>query len=305
MVETRRRVRKTGDGRASPFPTSQEIDGLTPRALLQRLGLRSHKGLSQNFLTDSYVVRDIVGAAELTGDDHVLEIGPGLGILTRGLVAIAAQVVAVEKDRELAPLIPRLVGHPERLKVIEQDALEVDPGELFDGRYKVVANLPYHITSPLLRRLLTASSKPDLIVVMVQKEVAERIAAAPGDTSLLSIMVQLYSKVSIVREVPAASFFPPPQVDSAVLKLEVYRELPVAVDNPEGLLKLVAAGFSRRRKQIHNSLSESVWFPAGAVSDVLKAAGIDPARRAQTLSLEEWANLYRTYEDSRRRWQEE
>jgi 16S rRNA (adenine1518-N6/adenine1519-N6)-dimethyltransferase len=134
--------------------------------------------------------------------------------------------------------------------------------------------------------------------------VAERIAAKPGDTSLLSIMVQLYSKVTFVRGVPAGSFFPPPEVDSAVLKLDVYGQLPVDVDNPEELLRLVAAGFSRRRKQIHNSLSEAMWFAPGTIADVLTAAGIDPSRRAQTLSVEEWASLYRAYESARRAWQE-
>ncbi len=286
------------------LPTPEEIDTMTPRALLRRLGLRAHKGLSQSFLTDRYVVKDVVEAAEVGPGDDVLEIGPGLGILTRALVQRARKVVAVELDRELAPLLPRLVRRPDRLGVIQEDALNLDLGALFPGPYKVAANLPYHITSPLLRLLLTAARKPEVIVVMVQKEVAERIAAKPGDTSLLSVMVQLYSKVSIVREVPAGSFFPPPEVDSAVLKLEVYRQLPVNVDDPEDLLRLVAGGFSRRRKQIHNSLSESMWFAPGAVVEVLRAAGIDPSRRAQTLSLEEWASLYRAYESARRGWQE-
>ena len=286
------------------FPSLEEVDQLTPKALLRRLGLRAHKGLSQSFLTDRYVVQDIVEAAVVGNEDHVLEIGPGLGILTRALVDRASRVVAIELDRQLAPLLPRLVRHPERLEVIQEDALKVEPAEIFGGRYKVAANLPYHITSPLLRKLLTATRKPDVIVVMVQKEVAERIAAKPGDTSLLSIMVQLYSKVSIVRDVPAGSFFPPPQVDSAVLKLDVYDRPAVDVDDPERLLSVVASGFSRRRKQIHNALSESMWFPGGGVEQVLAAAGIESSRRAQTLSLDEWAALYRAYEAARSRWQE-
>lgn len=291
------------EGPPLPFPTPEEIDSLTPNALLRRLGLRAHKGLSQSFLTDRYVVRDIVSAAGIGAGDEVLEIGPGLGILTRALVESAARVVAVELDRDLAPLLPRLVNHPERLEVIQEDVLKLEPYRLFPGAYKVAANLPYHITSPLLRMLLTAPKKPEVIVVMVQKEVAERVAAKPGDTSLLSIMAQLYAKVSIVREVPAGAFFPPPQVDSAVVRLEVYRELPVDVDDPEQLLSLVAAGFSRRRKQIHNSLSESMWFPPGGVAEVLEAAGIEPSRRAQTLTLDEWAALRRAYDARRPAWQ--
>ncbi|HEX9016768.1 MAG TPA: 16S rRNA (adenine(1518)-N(6)/adenine(1519)-N(6))-dimethyltransferase RsmA [Chloroflexota bacterium] len=304
-MNARKRNPGQSTGTQRSIPTLEELERLTPRALLSRLGLRAHKGLSQNFLTDPYVVRDIVEAAGLNGDDAVLEVGPGLGILTRALVESARKVVAVELDGVLAELLPSLVGRRERLEVIQRDALEVDPAKLFDGPYKVAANLPYHVTSPLLRRLLTATAKPDLLVVMVQKEVAERIAAKPGDTSLLSIMVQLYSRVSLVRDVPASSFFPPPQVDSAVLKLEVYRQLPVQVDDPETMLRMVAAGFSRRRKQIHNSLGESMWFPPGAVHEVLESAGIEPARRAQTLSLAEWATLYRAYEDAKSRWTEE
>lgn len=298
-----RPARTARDRTDGPFPTPEEADRITPRALLGRLGLRAHKGLSQSFLTDRYVVRDVIEAAGVNRADQVLEIGPGLGILTRALVRAAGKVVAVEVDRKLAAMLPKLVSEPERLRVIQGDALEMDLPSLFSGPYKVAANLPYHITSPLLRMLLTSGSKPSVIVVMVQKEVAERIAASPGDTSLLSIMVQLYSTVSLVRDVPAGSFFPPPKVDSAILRLQPRAELPV--DDPEALLSLVASGFSRRRKQIHNSLSESMWFPPGGVVDVLEAAGIDPARRAQTLSLEEWERLYRAYGEARVRWQTE
>ncbi len=203
--------------------------------------------------------------------------------------------------------MPGCITRPSRNKSPADDGsligiFRVDPATLFDGPYKVAANLPYHVTSPLLRHLLTSGAKPDVIVVMVQKEVAERIAAKPGDTSLLSVMVQLYSNVSLIRDVPASAFYPPPQVDSAVLKLEVYTQLPVEVDDPEAMLRMVAAGFSRRRKQIHNSLSESMWFPPAAVHEVLDAAGIEPTRRAQTLSLDEWSSLHRAYEASKSRW---
>lgn len=287
------------------LPSADEMAQMTPRALLRRLGLSARKGFSQSFLTDSYVVGDIVAAADLTPSDQVLEVGPGLGILTRELVKAAGRVVAVELDRGLAELLPRMVSAPDRLEVIQADFLDFDPATVLPPGYKVVANLPYHITSPALRHLLTARLKPLLLVVMVQKEVAERIAARPGNTSLLSIMVQLYARVTVVRQVPASAFYPAPKVDSAVLKLEVYEQPPVEVDDPESLLRIVAGGFSRRRKQLHNSLSESMWFPPGGVFDVLAAAGIDPARRAQTLSLEEWASLHRAYREARARWQGE
>ncbi|HEX2922972.1 MAG TPA: 16S rRNA (adenine(1518)-N(6)/adenine(1519)-N(6))-dimethyltransferase RsmA [Chloroflexota bacterium] len=286
------------------LPPAEELWRLTPKALLRTLGLSARKGLSQSFLTDSYVVRDILAAAELVPEDDVLEVGPGLGVMTRELVKAVRRVVAVELDQKLAELLPTLVPAPERLEVVNADILEFDVGPAFSGPYKVVANLPYHISSPLLRKLLTSKKKPTLLVVMVQKEVAERMVAKPGNTSLLTIMVQLYSQASLVRDVPAAAFFPAPQVDSAVVKLEVYEQLPHGVDDPEAVLKIVAAGFSRRRKQLHNALSDSLWFPSEGVYQVLAQAGIDPARRAQTLSVEEWVKLYRSYEEARRGWQE-
>jgi 16S rRNA (adenine1518-N6/adenine1519-N6)-dimethyltransferase len=285
------------------LPSPSELDKLTPRALLKRLGFSARKSFSQNFLTDSYVVSEIVEAAELGESDTVLEVGPGLGVMTRELVRAAGRVVAVEVDRGLAELLPRLVAHPEKLEVIQADILEFDPASALPAGYKVVANLPYHITSPALRHLLTASHRPRSLVVMVQKEVAERITAKPGATSLISIMVQIYGRVRMVTKVPAEAFFPAPKVDSAVLSIEVHEHPPLGVEAPEDFLRIVAAGFSRRRKQLHNSLSESLWFPPGGEFQVLEAAGIDPARRAQTLSLEEWARLHQAYSKAKTGWQ--
>lgn len=290
---------------AGDLPSREELERLTPRALLRRLGLRPRRGLSQNFLTDPYVVRDIVAAAELTPDDEVLEVGPGLGVMTRELVAVAKRVVAVELDQQLAEVLPRMVPRPERLEVVPVDVMEFDPAQTFAGPFKVVANLPYHITSAALRKLLTGGRKPSLLVVMVQREVAERMTAAPGATSVLSIMVQLYSKPSVVRQVPREAFYPSPEVASTVLKMEPHESPPVDVRDREGLMKLVAAAFSRRRKQIHNALAQSLWFPAGGVAPVLESAGIAPERRAQTLTLEEWARLYRAYEQFRSEWKRE
>jgi 16S rRNA (adenine1518-N6/adenine1519-N6)-dimethyltransferase len=287
------------------LPSPEELDHMPPKALLKRLNLHALKGFSQSFLTDSYVVKETLDAADLQPEDQVLEIGPGLGVLTRGLVKRAGRVVAVELDPILAGLLPRLVSSPERLDLHQADVLELDLSTVLRGPYKVVANLPYHITSPVLRMMLTTANKPKVMVVMVQKEVADRIMAKPGDTSLLSIMVQLYSRVSVVTQVPAGAFFPEPKVDSTVIKLEIYDKLPVEVDDPEAMLKIVAAGFSRRRKQLHNSLSEGLWFPAGGVMELLSDAGIDPSRRAQTLTIEEWAQLYRCYQKLRERWQQE
>lgn len=286
-------------------PPYAEMEKMPPKTLLRRLGLFANKSFSQNFLTDSYVVKDIVAAAELSPSDEVLEVGPGLGILTRELVRTSQRVVAVELDKNLADLLPRLVPEPSRLEVVQGDIRNFDPATAFQGEYKVVANLPYSVTSPVLRQFLTGVHKPSVMVVMVQKEVAERIAAGPGDTSVMTIMAQLYSRVSLVRQVEASAFYPAPEVDSAVLKLEVYQELPFGGEDPEGLIALVAAGFSRRRKQLHNSLGQSLWFPAGGVFQVLEEAGIDPSRRAQTLTLQEWDSLYRSYSRFRDLWKAE
>lgn len=302
------RRKGTADGRSEAprgMPSPEELTRLTPRALLRRLGLSARKGFSQSFLTDSYTVADIVAAAELHSDEEVLEVGPGLGVLTRELVKAARRVVVVELDRQLAALLPHLVPGAKNLEIIQGNFLEFDPATVFRGPFKVVANLPYNITSPALRHMLTATARPTLAVVMVQREVADRIAAKPGDTSLLSIMVQLYARVTVVRQVPAEAFYPAPKVDSTVLKLELYERPPEGVEDPEALLQLVAAGFSRRRKQLHNSLSQSLWFPPNGVFVVLEAAGIDPTRRPQTLSIEEWARLYHAYQEARARWQAE
>ncbi|MGI5835132.1 MAG: 16S rRNA (adenine(1518)-N(6)/adenine(1519)-N(6))-dimethyltransferase RsmA [Chloroflexota bacterium] len=296
---------KPTTGNTESALSAEELWKLTPKALLRRLGLSARKGLSQSFLTDSYVVKDIVQAAELAPTDEVLEVGPGLGVLTRELVKASKRVVAVELDTKLAGLLPLLVPVPERLEVVNADILDFDLSEAFKDRYKVVANLPYHISSPLLRKLLTSQPKPNLLVVMVQKEVAERMAAGPGDANFLSVMVQLYSKVSIVRHVSAAHFFPMPKVDSSVVKLEVYERPAVDVDDPEDMLKVVSAGFSRRRKQLHNALSQSLWFPPGGAYQLLDEAGIDPTRRAQTLSIDEWARLYKKYREMQQRWRQQ
>jgi 16S rRNA (adenine1518-N6/adenine1519-N6)-dimethyltransferase len=271
--------------RAGPGPTS-------PAALLRYLGLRPRKGLSQSFLVDRRVCATIVRSAELNATDEVLEIGPGLGVLTAELVRQAGHVVAVELDRQLAAALPALLGGPPNLAVVQADALAVDPGTLFAGDYKLVANLPYHITSPVLMRALQAARRPRLVVVMVQREVAERIAAQPGDLSYLAVAVQLYAVPRIVRPVPAAAFYPRPRVESAVLRLDV-RPAPAAVpEAPAALLRLVQAGFKQPRKQLRNSLAEGVGCRPAEAEAWLRAAAVDPTRRPQTLTLAEWAGLY-------------
>lgn len=259
---------------------------------------RAKKSLGQHFLADPSAVRDAVEALDLRTGERVLEIGPGHGVLTRALVEAGAEVAAVELDTELIPELERLPVH-----VIHADILRVDPGRVFEGRsYKVAGNIPYYISSPILRHLLEAQPKPQLVVLMLQKELAERVAAQPGDMSLLSVSVQLYGKPTIVRDVPARAFRPPPKVDSALLRVDVFPEPAVPLEDPEQFFAVARAGFSERRKQVHNALQRN-YKPDGAhtkasldpaaVSTALRNAGVDPMRRAETLTLPEWAAVAR------------
>jgi len=267
-----------------------------PRQVLRRYGLRPRKGLGQNFLVDRRALERIVEAAELTPADTVLEVGPGVGQLTRLLAEAAGRVVAVELDPQMvAALRQELAGLP-NVEIVEADILQVDPAALA-GRvpYKVVANLPYYITSAALRHLLEAQPPPSLLVVTVQEEVAARITAQPPEMSLLAVSVQFYGRPRRVARIPAGAFYPPPKVDSAIVRIDVYPpgERPVQVDDVEWFFRVVRAGFGQRRKQLRNSLAAGLHLTAAEVEAALQRAGIDPHRRAETLSLEEWARLSR------------
>jgi 16S rRNA (adenine1518-N6/adenine1519-N6)-dimethyltransferase len=274
------------------------------RKLLRRFGIRARKRLGQHFLVDDAVLKTVLDAAALSPADTVIEVGPGLGIMTAELAKRAGWVIAIELDNRLAAILRETLAL-ENVVVLNEDVLGTDPAELLRGRapsfpaglssYKVVANLPYYITSPVLRHFLEAPVKPETMVVMVQKEVAEAITAEAGKRSVLSIAVQFYGKPSIVANVPAASFFPAPEVDSAVVKIDVYRQPPVAVDDVEGFFKLVRAGFTAARKQIANSLAQGLGLPKQEILGLLAKAGIESQRRAETFTLEEWANLWRIY----------
>ena len=251
------------------------------------------KSLGQHFLIDDSILDKIVAAAELGPGDTVLEIGPGLGVLTRALAEHAGRVVAVELDEQMISILKEQVGKRENLEIVRGDILEMEPAELIDGPYKVVANLPYYITSAVLRHLLEAEHKPTIMVLMVQREVAQRILAEPGDMSTLAVSVQFYGGPKIVTRVPAGAFWPRPDVDSAVLRIEVYDEPPVTVDDVDWFFTVVRAGFQQRRKQLKNSLAGGLHPTKEEVTAALERAGIDARRRAQTLSLEEWAALAR------------
>jgi 16S rRNA (adenine1518-N6/adenine1519-N6)-dimethyltransferase len=263
------------------------------RRLLATERLRPRRSLSQNFLTDPEALDAIVAAAELAPGDRVVEVGPGLGVLTRRVLAAGAQVTAVELDAGLAAYLRRELGTVPGFALVEADALGLDPGAFFPGQpFKVVANIPYHITCPLLHAFLEGERPPELTVVLVQLEVAERVAAPPGQMSYLSVFVQNVTSAEVVARVPAAAFEPAPAVDSAVLRLRRRPTPGVPVgDVREPFYRVVQAGFRQRRKQVHNGLSRELPVAREAVTDALAGCGIDPERRPQTLSVDEWACL--------------
>ncbi len=285
---------------SNPVPLLEQT-----RKLLRRYNIRAKKGLGQNFLVDDNVLEAIIKAAELKPADTVIEVGPGLGLMTGELAKRAGWVIAIELDNQLVDILNETLQY-ENIVVLNEDVLGTNPASLLQGRapgfppefssYKVVANLPYYITQPVIRHFLEAPVKPEMMVIMVQKEVADVICAKPGERSVLSIAVQFYGCPSIVVKVSAASFFPEPDVDSAVVKIDVYKEPPVVVDNVEGFFKLVRAGFKAARKQAANSLSQGLGLPKPAIQQMLSKASIDPQRRAETFTLEEWAELWRVFE---------
>lgn len=271
------------------------VDPAGVRATLRAAGLRAHHGLSQNFLADPEVLEAILAEADPRPGRRILEVGPGLGLLTGGLLEAGAAVTAVELDRGLAAFLRDRFVEPMAagaLRLVEGDALDQDLVGLVEPPYDVVANLPYHITSPILHALLGRAPRPRRLVLMVQAEVAERIAAPPGAMSYLSVFVQYHARVRIAFGVPAGAFEPEPAVNSAVIVVEPYdaddRLDPATEDE---LWRLVQAAFRERRKMIHNVLARQLPLDAGRVTAALSAVGINPDRRPQTLAVGEWLAL--------------
>jgi 16S rRNA (adenine1518-N6/adenine1519-N6)-dimethyltransferase len=280
------------------------LDALEVRRLLRREGLRPSHARSQNFLADPDVLQAILDLADVQPGSRVLEIGPGLGILTGGLLDGGAHVTAIELDARLAAYLRERFAEPikgGRLRLIEGDALDLQLSDLVPGPYRVVANLPYHITSPALHRLLGRPPSADRLILMLQAEVAERIAAPPGRMSYLSVFVQYHANVRVALQVPAAAFEPAPKVDSAVVELVPRAQRALAVDREPALWGLVQAGFRERRKMLRNVLARQLRTgpdrTTGAlvgqarVDAALQAAGITGDRRPQTLSVEDWLRL--------------
>lgn len=265
-------------------------------SLLKKYGISPKKSLGQNFLSSGFYLEKIVQAAAVTEHSRVLEIGPGLGGLTRYLAASAGWVTAVELDSKLVEILQIELQDVLNLKVIHGDILAVplDQLELADG-YVVVANIPYYITSAIIRRLLEAPVKPQRILLTIQREVADRVCALPGEMSLLSLSVQVYGLPKRVLTIPAEAFYPVPGVDSAVLLIELYPQPLIPAENLDAFFTLAKAGFSQKRKTLRNSLSGGLGWKPENVETLLATAGIDAKRRAETLTLEEWGKLTAGY----------
>ena len=291
--------------------------------ILQAFHLKADKNLGQNFLVEESVVNRIAKAAELTPEDTVLEIGPGIGTLTQALAMTGASVVSVELDKRLIPVLQETVGAYKNVRIVQGDILKVNipeiiaevkadqktagaTGEVAEAEsemkqsdtFKVCANLPYYITTPIIMYLLEQKLPLERLVVMVQKEVAERMTAGPGgrEYGAISVAMQYYTEPKIAFIVKAGSFLPAPKVDSAVLVCKKRSKPPVEVPDEKTFFKVVAAAFSVRRKMLNNSLKNMGGLTGEQVKAWLDRAGIDGKRRAETLSLEEFAMLARTWE---------
>jgi len=254
--------------------------------------------LGQHWLYDDISLEAMVHAAHITKGDTLLEIGPGLGTLTAKLVAAADRVVAVELDKELADSLPTRIA-ADNLQVLSEDILHFDLTRMPQG-YKVVANLPYYLTSHILRLLCESKTSFSEAALLVQKEVAERVCAQPGGCSLLSISVQFYTEASLGMIIPAELFTPPPKVDSRILALRYLKKPRYPEVNTKLFFQIVKAGFSQRRKTVLNSLSAGLRLERKMTMELLKRAGIYPGARAQALSLDQWYELYKQIEAEHR-----
>ncbi|MBC7810404.1 MAG: 16S rRNA (adenine(1518)-N(6)/adenine(1519)-N(6))-dimethyltransferase RsmA [Burkholderiales bacterium] len=270
---------------------------MNPKALLDEYEIIPKKSLGQNFLHDPNTLDKIVASAELSPDDTVVEVGPGTGTLTERLAEHAKRVIAIEIDERLKPILDEEIIRPyPNVWVIYQDVLTVDVAKLvYPDSYVVVANVPYYITSAILRHLLEPAHRPRRLVLTVQQEVAERIVAKPGDLSMLAVSVQFYGQARIISRLNPAIFWPRPDVSSAVVRIDTYETPLVDVPNADAFFRMVHAGFGQKRKQLKNAVASGLNINGAATTALLEQAGIDPRRRAETLTLQEWAALSRAY----------
>ncbi len=257
---------------------------------------KAKKSLGQNFLVDTRVRNRIIEAADLRPEDTIIEIGSGRGFLTESLARRTGRLVAVEIDRELVDKLIKALATRPNATVVQADARVVDINSLVpaEENYKMVANLPYYAATSIIRRFLGAANKPIIMVVMVQREVALQMVAEPGNMRGLSVMTQMYGRPKIVTEVLPKSFRPKPKVTSAVVRIDVYKQPVIQAGSLPGFFELVKAGFSGPRKQIRNSLGNGLSISSKKSEAVLRMVEIDPSRRAETLSLQDWGRLYET-----------
>jgi 16S rRNA (adenine1518-N6/adenine1519-N6)-dimethyltransferase len=260
--------------------------------LLRQYGIRPRKSLGQNFLADHNALLKIVRDAEIGPDDEVLEIGAGLGSLTRLLAVSARSVTAIEIDRELFPVLEAVTEPFENVRLVEGDVLKIPMETLLAGDgYKVVANIPYYITSAVIRHLLEAQVRPERLVLTMQREVAERILSQDEKMSLLSLSVQIYGQARIASQIPAACFIPEPKVDSSVLVVDIYPEPKLSREEVDLLFRLAHAAFNQKRKMLRNSLQAVLGGDSDVVSTKLLEVGINPQARPENLALDDWIKL--------------
>jgi len=274
------------------------LDFLDIHPLLKRYGIQPKKSLGQNFLVEPAGLMKVISAAGLESGEEVLEIGAGLGSLTVLLAQTCKRVTTVEIDPRMLPPLDEALKPYQNVRVVPGDILELNPSELVQQEdYVVVANIPYYITSAIIRHLLAAERKPSRLILTIQKEVAQRVVARDGKMSLLSLSVIVFGQPEIAAVIPAGSFFPAPDVDSAILRISLYPEPLISVSQLDQFFRLAHAGFGQKRKTLRNSLSAGLSLPAGEVESRLLSAGIAPARRAETLSIAEWAALINSFKN--------
>lgn len=272
------------------------MDVKSVKILLKKYGIRPLKSLGQNFLVNEKVFDQIMKAAELSNNDIILEIGPGIGNLTLKLGEKAQKVIAIEKDKKMCEILKKVLENQniKNIKVINQDALKLDFSQYTQKPYKLVANLPYYITSFIIRKFLELKKPPESMILMVQKEVAQRICAKPPKLSLLAVSVQFYAKPKIISYVSKKSFWPRPKVDSAIIKIIPFK-VSWSQKYAEKFFEIVKAGFSHPRKQLINNLSKGLNLEKQRIEKWLLKNKIQPSQRAETLSVEYWQKLTKTY----------
>ena len=281
---------------SSPQPDNSLPSAVSWRRLMERHHIHPDKGLGQNFLFQPQSLMKVTAAASLNGDETVLEIGAGIGSLTRVLAQEANRVIAVEFDRRLMPALREATAGLTNVQLVGGDIMQIPLSGLLGGHeYVVVANIPYNITSALIRKLLETEAPPVQIVLTVQQEVAQRIVALPGEMNLLALGVQIYGRPTIVGKIPAGAFYPSPRVDSAILRIDLPDRQPYSERIVDAVFKLARAGFEQRRKQLKNSLDHGLPMAQPEIEAMMKAVGIEPRRRPQRLSVTEWVALADEY----------